>query len=145
MEFPAPIRRFILKHHVLSLATVVADEPWAASCFYALDEARASLIILSASSTLHGAAMLSCPQVAGTIAGQPRLIPMIRGIQFRARAILLDGEDDRAAMEIYCRRHPVARIRRSSAWRLELASIKFTDNSQTFGSKLEWARPGADA
>lgn len=134
------IKTFILANHVLSLATIHAGDPWSASCFYAWDERGADLIIMSAEDTLHGKAMLARPAVAGTIAGQPSLLPAIRGIQFRAQAHLLADSMASEARKIYCRRHPVAQLKHSAIWRLALIEIKFTDNSRIFGHKETWRR-----
>ena len=84
--------------------------------------------------------MLAHPQVAGTIAGQPRTIAKIRGIQFSAHATLLEGDAAEAAYALYCRRHPVARLKRGAPWRLALRQVKFTDNALGLGNKTLWQR-----
>lgn len=140
---PAPILAFVRDYHVLSLATWHAGELWAASCFYAVDEAHTALLILSSEQTRHGLAMRQHSEVAGTIAGQPKLIPAIRGVQFRATALLLDGPEQDAAYALYCQRHPIARLQRSAIWRLDLQEVKYTDNRKIFASKQTWLRPAA--
>lgn len=131
--------RFLAENHVLSLAVVTDDEPWAASCFYAVDE-DLSLIVMSSLETRHGAAMRDHARIAGTIAGQPSHVLAIRGIQFSATAVLLEGEARDAARSLYCQRHPVARLMRSEVWRLVLDTIKYTDNSRGPANKLHWTR-----
>lgn len=140
---PDNICRFIQRQHVVGLATLLAGEPWAASCFYAFDPAGINLIILTDPATGHGQAMLATPRIAGTIAGQPKLIPKIQGIQFMAEACLLAGQEADVAYGQYCRRHPIARLKRADVWRLTLQQIKFTDNSLLLGSKTRWARENA--
>jgi uncharacterized protein YhbP (UPF0306 family) len=136
------IADFIAAHHVLGLATVDAEGLWAASCFYAADLAAGDLVILSAATTRHGAAMLADPQVAGTIAGQPEDVAEIEGVQFRARAECLEGPERDAALALYLARHPVARLAgRTEIWRLRLLSIKHTSNRVSFGRKTLWTRP----
>lgn len=137
---PAPIRDFIIGHHVLSLATCGDDGPWAASCFYAFDEPGAALLILSSSDTRHGRHMLDRPQVAGTISGQPEALRDIRGLQFTAHATPLDQIERSVALQLYCERHPLARLHASQIWRLALDQLKFTDNRRLFGHKTRWAR-----
>ncbi len=137
---PAGIARFIRENHVLSLATILDRRPWAASCFYAFDEDGARLIILTEPSTLHGLAMHANQEVAGTIAGQPRVITDIQGIQFRAHASLLSNDAAIDARQLYCRRHPAARLKPAPVWQLLLAELKFTDNSLVFGRKTLWQR-----
>jgi len=137
---PAPILEFVAAQHVLGLATLADGEPWAASCFYALHAAGGALLILTSDDTRHGAAMRAEPRVAGTIAGQPRSVASIRGLQFQALARCLDGAAADEAMALYVRRHPIARLHRAPIWRLELQALKYTDNRLGFGSKLQWRR-----
>lgn len=141
MQKPADnILKFIRNNHVVSIATVDAGRPWAASCFYAFCEERVCLILLSSQATRHAQAMLANPQIAGTIAGQPESITQIRGVQFLAQTRLLHGEEARQAFDDYCRRHPVACLKRSDVWQIALQEIKFTDNTRLFGSKTLWKR-----
>lgn len=137
---PLSISEFVLEHHVLSLAIVSAGEPWAASCFYAFDVDSVSLLVLSSEETRHGAAMLDSGRVAGTIAGQPKSISDIRGIQFVASAELLKSRAADEAYSFYCSRHPIARLRRSSVWRLSIREFKYTCNAKLFGKKVYWKR-----
>ncbi len=137
---PSNIRDFLLKNHVVGLATVLAGEPWAASCFYAFDASSIALIILSSEQSRHGVAMLNHATVAGTIAGQPTFIPKIQGIQFVASAQRLHDDEQEKAYALYCARHPIARLKRSAVWRLSLQELKFTDNSLLLGNKTRWQR-----
>ncbi len=137
---PGNMLRFILDNHVVGVATVLDGAPWAASCFYAFDEASGSLIILSDKQTRHGVAMLANPCVAGTIASQPAAIPQIKGIQLVAQAQHLQNADEAAAYSLYCKRHPIARLKRSHVWQLRLDGLKYTDNSRLIGQKIRWQR-----
>ncbi len=137
---PDKIQSFILAHHVLSLATADGDGVWAASCFYAFDQERNALLVLSSAQTRHGQAMLQNARVAGTICGQPTAWRDIQGIQFSAQARLLDADDRDRGRALYLRRHPLARFKPSDLWGLRLASLKFTDNSHVFGQKTLWTR-----
>jgi len=127
---PPSFSSFLLDHHVVSLATVSAGEAWAASCFYAFEPSSISLIVLSSEKTRHGAAMLEHSTIAGTIAGQPTKIVDIRGMQFVARAEVFE----------YCKRHPIARLKRNTIWRVRLLELKLTDNAKLFGRKIFWQR-----
>lgn len=123
---------------------------WAASCFYVFDAARARLIVLSSRSTLHGRMMLDCPDMAGTIAGQPTQVQDIRGVQFLAHARCLADDPEKAeALALYTARHPVARGMPADVWSLSLQQLKFTDNRIAFGHKTYWQRdegvPGVPA
>lgn len=125
---------------MVSLAVRDAEGLWAASCFYAVDLATASLVVLSASTTRHGAAMLARAEVAGTIAGQPEDIVAIEGIQFTGRADRLQGAAREAGLALYLARHPAARLAVSDVWRLRLDTIKHTSNRVAFGRKTRWRR-----
>lgn len=140
---PDPIADFLLQHHVLSLATQDEDGLWAASCFYAADLAQGSLLLLSSLDTRHGAAMARHPHVAGTISGQPETLTDIVGVQFTALATPLGDADAKAALAIYCRRHPLARLGRHQIWRLSLERLKHTSNRWVFGQKTHWQRQAA--
>jgi uncharacterized protein YhbP (UPF0306 family) len=137
---PADIRSFIQHNHVVGIATLWQGMPWSASCFYAFDEAKLALIILSAASTRHGEGMSNQAQIAGTIAGQPQSLAGIRGIQFIAHATLLAGDASSAAFSLYCQRHPIARLKRADTWQLVFDEIKYTDNLKIFANKTHWAR-----
>jgi uncharacterized protein len=140
---PAAVRSFLQQNHVVGLATVAAGEPWAASCFYAFDAPSASLVVLSSETSRHGVAMLGNGVVAGTVAGQPKSIAAVRGVQFVAATRLLKGSAYDQAYAFYCMRHPIARLRTSSAWLLALRELKYTDNAELFASKTHWRAESA--
>lgn len=139
---PPRISGFMQNHHVLALAIHDDDGPWAANCFYALEEANVRLLILSSTDTRHGAAMLQRASVAGAISGQPQTVREIQGVQFTACAERLEGVAREKALEFYFQRHPMARGHDADIWSLMLDSIKFTDNSIAFGHKTLWQRNG---
>jgi uncharacterized protein YhbP (UPF0306 family) len=139
---PDKIRKFILENHVVSLATIDEGGVWAASCFYSFEATQNLLFILSSTLTRHGQAMLRKDHVAGTISGQPTSLHEIRGVQFSATALLLEGEKRDAALRHYLQRHPVARFKPSEIWEIRLTDVKFTDNSLSFGQKTPWTRNG---
>ncbi len=138
---PDNILRFIKANHVLSVATwdgKNAQSLWAASCFYAFDDAQNRLLILSASSTQHGTNMRQNPSVTGTISGQPVQWQDICGLQFSATARWLENVPEQTlARAIYNQRHPLARLKPSEIWQLQLTRLKFTDNRVSFGQKTE--------
>ena len=47
------ILSFIAKHHVMSLATVVENQPSVCSLFYAFDERKLSFVVASSEDTPH--------------------------------------------------------------------------------------------
>jgi len=138
--FPVPMIEFIENNHVLSLATLDAEGLWSANCFYAFDAPAARLIILSSCDTRHGAAMLGAGLISGTISGQPKHLRDIRGIQFSALATRLEDLARYEALGVYTRRHPLAKLKTTDIWSLELQQLKFTDNHLLFGHKTHWNR-----
>jgi uncharacterized protein YhbP (UPF0306 family) len=137
------IIEFINSNHVVSLATLDADGLWSASCFYAFDPEQVRLLILTSTDTRHGAAMLADPHISGTISGQPKNIRDIRGIQFSACALRLESMARHQALRLYTQRHPLAKLKSTDVWSLELQQIKFTDNFSLFGHKTHWVRQQA--
>lgn len=137
---PERMTRFLQAHHVVGLAMITDDGPWAASCFYALDLPAARLLLLTSLSTRHGQAMQHSPQVAGTISGQPENFRDIRGIQLTGRVHCLQDDAATQAMSIYCQRHPLAKLGTHPIWALELETLKYTSNRLVFAQKLHWQR-----
>lgn len=135
---PMQIVEFLRQQHVVGIACANGEELWAASCFYAFDEALQRLIILTDRTTRHGRLMLANPQIAGTIAGQPKAVSDIEGVQFCATASLLDGEQQAAALAHYIAKHPIAATLRSDVWALLFTEIKHTENRTAFGHKSIW-------
>ncbi len=113
---------------------------WCANCFYVFDAAAMALWLMTEPHTRHGGLMLNNGWVVGTIAPKPKSIALIRGVQYRAEAVLLSGEEAEAARARYCKRFPIARAMKASVWRLDLHEVKMTDNTLGFGKKLHWAR-----
>ncbi|MFT4172790.1 MAG: pyridoxamine 5'-phosphate oxidase family protein [Rhodocyclaceae bacterium] len=149
---PPQICTFLDEHHVLSLAVCRDNIPWAASAFFAFDALAARLLFLSDSRTQHGQIVQTNGLVAGTVAGQPRHIGDIQGVQFQGVATLLEeGRARQLARERYDARFPFAKAVSDTAppWEIRLLRVKFTDNRQTFGAKLHWERhtaaPGGNA
>lgn len=134
----ARIVAFIEQHHVMALATCVANDPWAANAFYAYDAETICFLILSSHDTRHGRFLGRNADVAGCIAAQPRLLSEVRGLQFAGSARLLQDSEAEAANAVYYARFPDARRLRAPIWRIRPHLLKLTDNSLGFGTKLLW-------
>ena len=143
---PDNIAAFLTQNHVVSIAAAADGAIWSACCFYVFDAERAALVVLTSLETRHGSLMAANPNVAGTIAGQPGSIAKISGIQFAARAALLEEETERRrAQSLFYHAHPAARALKSDVWLLRLDTVKFTDNKLVFAQKTLWQRNGAEA
>ncbi|MFC0072129.1 YhbP family protein [Samsonia erythrinae] len=134
------ISRYLKKLHVLTLCVGGNSELWCASCFYTYDDRRVAFYLMTELQTRHGEIMARLPQVAGTVSGQPKSVMLIKGIQFRAQAVCLEGEEAELARAQYHARFPIARASQAPIWRLDLTEIKMTDNTLGFGKKRHWRR-----
>lgn len=132
---------YIKANTVLTLCTARAGEPWAANAYYAFDATAMTLYVLTRLETRHGADMLENNRIAGTIASQQRNPARIRGLQWTATAGMLAGAAEQAGRAVYDRRFPFARLQQAPLWALRLETLKLTDNTLGFGSKLRWTRP----
>ncbi len=134
------IIKFFRKHHVLTIATSVDNEPWCASCFYVYLEEENTLVFTTDLSTRHGQEFLKNSRVAGTIALETMIIGKIHGIQFQGAISEPEGEMEAKAKNAYLKRFPVAMLMDTHLWVVNLTHIKFTDNRLGFGKKLVWNR-----
>jgi uncharacterized protein len=130
--------RFFRKHHVLTIATTVGNEPWCANCFYVYMEEENALVFTSDYETRHGKEFLTNSLVAGSVVLETMVIGKIRGIQFQG---IISEPDDRLLLKVktaYLKRFPVAALMDTHLWIVRLTFIKMTDNRLGFGKKLIW-------
>ncbi len=130
---------FLKKHHLLTLATSNQNIPYCASCFYALQEEKALLIIASDTKTRHMKEATDNHYVAGTIALETKIIGKIQGVQFTG--ILRSTTKEESAL--YFKRFPYALAMNPKLWTIEITYLKLTDNTLGFGKKLEFFRPAS--
>ncbi|MBJ7222406.1 MULTISPECIES: YhbP family protein [unclassified Brenneria] len=138
------ISRYLKKLHVLTLCVSDNSDLWCASCFYTYDEQQVAFYLMTEPHTRHGELMRRQPQVAGTVSGQPKSVMRIKGVQFRAQADRLQGEDEQQARARYNARFPIARAAKTPIWRLRITELKMTDNTLGFGKKRHWQRTDHD-
>ncbi len=132
------IVRFFRKHHVLTIATSVNNEPWCASCFYAYLPDENTLVFTSDLKTRHGKEFSKNQTVAGTVVLETNIIGKIRGIQFQGLVSEPAGEMAEKSKTVYLKRFPVAMLMETHLWMVKLTFIKYTDNRLGFGKKLIW-------
>jgi uncharacterized protein YhbP (UPF0306 family) len=105
----APLRSRVLallgEHHVMTLATVGADGPWAAAVFYAHDDLR--LYFLSAPTSRHAVNLAAEPRVAATIQRDYDDWPGIRGLQLAGTVRQVAGADEARVRTLYQQRYPL--------------------------------------
>lgn len=132
------IIRFFRKHHVLTVATCLNDEPWCANCFYVYLEDENALVFTSDFETRHGKEFLQNQLVAGSVVLETPVIGKIRGIQFQGIVSQPEGDLMEKANNAYLKRFPVAMLMETTLWIVHLTHIKMTDNRLGFGKKLIW-------
>ncbi len=132
------IARFFRKHHVLTIATSVNNEPWCANCFYVYLKDENALVFTTDPETRHGKEFLKNRLIAGTVVLETLVIGKIRGIQFQGIVSEPEGELAEKTKRSYLKRFPVAMLMDTHLWIVELTYIKMTDNRLGFGKKLVW-------
>jgi uncharacterized protein len=133
------IIRFFRKHHVLTIATTVENEPWCANCFYVFLEEENALVFTSDYDTRHGQDFFKNSLVAGSVVLETMVIGKIRGIQFQGIISEPEGDLLSTARTVYLKRFPVATLMDTQLWIVRLTYIKMTDNRLGFGKKLIWS------
>jgi uncharacterized protein YhbP (UPF0306 family) len=141
MEKPdKKIIAFLKKHHVLTLATCVDDQPWCANCFYTFLEEESALVFTSDIETRHIQETLKNSRVAGSIVLETSIVNKIQGVQFTGRLELPQiGMTDKTKYA-YLKRFPFAALMDTTLWVLYIDHLKMTDNRLGFGKKLIWER-----
>ena len=134
------IIKFFNKHHVLTIATTVDNEPWCANCFYVYLEKENALVFTTDLSTRHGQEFLKNPLVAGSVVLETFITGRIRGIQFQGMISEPEGEMLSKARNVYLKRFPPAALMDTHLWIVTLTHIKMTDNRLGFGRKIVWTK-----
>ena len=130
--------KFFRKHHVLTIATTVENEPWCANCFYVYLEEENALVFTTDADTRHGKEFSKNPFVAGSVVLETLVIGRIRGIQFQGMVSEPEGEILSKAKWAYLKKFPPAALMDTHLWIVRLTLIKMTDNRLGFGKKLLW-------
>jgi uncharacterized protein YhbP (UPF0306 family) len=132
--------RFFRKHHVLTVATTVNNEPWCANCFYVYLEEENALVFTTDMDTRHGKEFVMNPLIAGSVVLDTLVIGKIRGIQFQGLVSEPEGEMLSKAKKAYLKRFPPAILMDTHLWIVKLTHIKMTDNRLGFGKKIIWTQ-----
>lgn len=142
---PDAVAAYLREHHVMTLATLGADGPWAAAVFYA--HVGVALFFLSAPTTRHARNLARDARCAATIQDDVADWQAVRGVQLEGRAQRLEGDDARAAQRLYGAKFPliadlgraplaIAQAFDKVAWyRLDAERLYFIDNSRGFGHR----------
>jgi len=134
------IVKFFRKHHVLTIATTVNNEPWCANCFYVYLEEENALVFTTDNDTRHGQEFVKNPLVAGSVVLETLIIGKIRGIQFQGMVSEPKEKMLQKAKSAYLKRFPMAALMDTRLWIVDLTFIKMTDNRLGFGKKVVWRK-----
>lgn len=134
------ILSFIKKHHVMTLATSLGDEPWTAHCFYAYMSKENLLVFTSGADTKHMQMIKDNDRTAVGIALETRVVGKIQGVQMQGRVYRPNDELAKKSRKRYLRRFPYARLMETTIWVFEPYMIKMTHNALGFGKKLFWQK-----
>lgn len=149
--WPPAISDFLAAHHVMTLATVGGEGPWASAVFYAVD--GNSLIFLSSPASRHGSNLAFDARCAATIQDDVGDWALVKGIQLEGRVTRLGGAEAEQARERYGEKFPVVNLAagvpaaiadalgRVSWYRLVPRRLCFVDNSRGFGHRDEIELP----
>ncbi len=131
---------FISAQKILSLCTFGNMDLHCAICFYAYIPDIRILVIKSKSSTQHVQNALLNHKVAGTITPTILMLGEVKGIQFTATFLQENAPEMQKALKTYYQTLPMAVAVSGEIWGLQLDSVKMTDNTLGFGTKLYWNR-----
>jgi len=134
------IIEFINKHHVLTIATTVNDEPWCANCFYVYLVDENCFVFTSDDDTRHGQEFEKNPIVAGSVVLETNVIGKIQGIQFLGTVSRPGDMLHKKVKKAYLKKFPVAALMNTSLWIVHLTHVKLTDNRLGFGKKIVWEK-----
>lgn len=148
-ESPAArLQAFLQSHHVMTLATVGTDGPWAAAVFYAIETTPAgrALLFLSSPRSRHAEHLARDARVAVTIQRDYDDWPEITGVQAEGTVERIAGAAADAARARYAERFPLvarapARIAEALArvhwYRFVPLRLYLIDNRLGFGHRDE--------
>ncbi|MEI6816933.1 MAG: pyridoxamine 5'-phosphate oxidase family protein [Bacteroidota bacterium] len=131
--------KFLLKHHVLTLATVNDNEPYCCSLYYAFMDTHEMLVFMSNDETKHMTDVKHNNHVAGAIALESS-VAKVQGIQFQGMVEVLDGKLLVEAKNAYQKKFPMAKLMSGTVYGIALHKMKMTDNTLGFGKKLHWKK-----
>jgi len=135
------ITDFIKKHHVLTLATTVNNQPYCANCFYVYLPEHNVWVFSSDMQTRHITEVQQNHNVAASIVLETQMVGKIQGLQITGSLIDASQCPEIPSNQAYLLRYPFAVLAQTHLWVLKPDMIKMTDNRLGFGKKLIWTTP----
>lgn len=141
------ILNYIGQHSTMVLATLGEDGPWATPVFYV--NRGFKLYFLSELNTRHSMNLLQSHAAAAAITEDHKEWRTIQGLQIQGQAFLVSGAGEIAAsLAAYCKKFPAVKhiLQNPGSFKgvaaarwhcLRPETLKFTDNTRTFGERVE--------
>lgn len=153
-EEVAGVRGLLEAHGTVTLATLGPEGPWAATVFFASDQAL-NLYFVTDLRTRHGRDMAEGGTVAAAVNRDIHTWDEVLGLQMRGRASVLADDARARALALYLRKFPdvarlfgeprdaheeviADRLRRTAFWCLCPEWVRVVDNRRGFGWKAEY-------
>lgn len=130
---------FVKSQTVFTLAVnLVNSPPYCAPCFYAYSETHNALVFKSSRDTKHIIGAIANSVVGGSILPDKLSAGKVKGVQFTG--LFIEPKDDLllSFQKVYYKKYPFAMAMSGDIWAVEFRTIKFTDNTLGFGTKLLW-------
>ncbi len=141
---PERIVKFIRKHHVMTIATVLPGEtPWCANVFYSYMPEENLFVFTSEEKTRHASEMSETGDAGASIVLETKNVGLVQGLQLQGRVSRPAGEEMKKAKASYLKRFPYASVVELTLWTMEPSNMKLTDNRLGFGKKLYWQKYGS--
>lgn len=131
---------YISQNHILVLSATYGQDIWSASLFYTPAATEATLLIMTATTSMHSKMLLKNHQASGAIYTNTREIDQIKGIQFKCQVTPLTEKEQASNSLIYTNAFPISKQQQETLWKIELTEIKMTDNTEEFGRKYYWSK-----
>jgi hypothetical protein len=146
-SFKSAVRRYLVRHTTLSLATCHDSQPWSTDLFYASDD-NFRLYFISDVTTRHCQHIAANPQVSVSISAQCADWKEIAGVQLDGLAGIVSQADRDGVMKMYLTKFPgLKRLHQASKllkplwesnfYRISPKWVRLIDNSKGFGHKEE--------
>ncbi|MBA3025790.1 MAG: hypothetical protein FP820_05190 [Sulfurimonas sp.] len=132
------IESFLIKHHVMSLATTDFEEQSVCSLFYAYNRDFNSFVVASNENTVHMRHIQSNNKVSGNIYLETKMVGKVQGVQFSGEFLELTND---ALEYAYFKKFPYALALIPKLWQIKVNYFKMTDNTLGFGKKIIWNAP----
>lgn len=137
------IEKFVLRHHVLTLATVSPSGCYCSNMFYAYLPELGGFVFASDSATRHAREASGNENVAASVVVESKVVGILQGLQV-CGSLKNEAQFDEGVREkmrkAYLKRFPYAVAAELNLWLLEATFLKFTDNKLGFGKKLLWQK-----